>query len=412
MVRFASTFLSHSWKQHAFVEEVARELVRRGVLAWIDANELPVGVDLDDELRKASAAQLTLTAFLSPESIASDWCREELEPRLAGATSGSTPNEDVSDAVLPVFLGNPLQLVNQSRALRSRWLTPDGARVRRLGIPAEDLSTADRAEIARRLANAHFLRLRTREAAQLVIVLDQRGKGRRAGLPPVPQNWLEQPWPGLVFRPDLGERSEAEVLHASAWDAVRDALTAAVADALGPRARREVYITGNAQLALAWLLGQQFDRSSGVKLVTHNQRRDEYLRIDFDDARFLLPLPKLPPSGITWDGPAPDATTTAVSMYIGHPNYARAVHAHRATTADTSPLAVRETGEIKTADDVIELARWVATAAEQRPITVYTGLPFHAVPLLAALLKHEVGRVTFMEWDREASAYRVCPLPT
>jgi hypothetical protein len=290
-------------------------------------------------------------------------------------------------------------------------LTPDGARVRRLGIAAEDLSSANRAEIAGRLAQAHFQRLGIREARQLVIVLDQRGKGRRVGQPMVPPNWKDQPWPALVFRPDQGERSEAEVLDAAAWEVVRDAMAGALAEALGPRARREVYVTGSTQLALTWLVGQQFDRSSGVKLVTHNTRGDQFLHVDFDNERFLLPLPKLPSVAVTWHGPEPDATTTAISLYLGHLDFAKAVHAHRAAAGDTTPLAIRETGVIKTADDVIDLARWMATAAEQRPITLYLALPFHVVPLLAALLKHEIGRVTVMEWDRRPGVYRMCALP-
>lgn len=109
--------------------------------------------------------------------------------------------------------------------------------------------------------------------------------------------------------------------------------------------------------------------------------------------------------------PGPDVTTTAVSLYLGHPGYAKAVHAHRTATSDTTPLAVRDTGLIKTSDEVIAIAQWVATAAAQRAVTLYTSLPFHVVPLLAALLKHEIGRVTLMEWDLAAGVYRACPLP-
>lgn len=406
MTRFASTFLSHSWKQKPVVEEVARELVRRGVIAWIDANELPVGVNLDEELRKANLAQLTLTAFISAESIASGWCRDELAPRLTGA--GSADNE--GDAVLPVFLGNPRDLVLQSPELKSRWLRPDGNGVRRLGIPVEDLALANCADIARRVADAHFRRLKTATASQLVLVLDQRGRGRRVGQPSVPHSWATTSWPALVFRPDMGERSETEVLHGAAWEAVRDAMVGALSDALGSRARREVYVTGSAQLALAWLLGQQFDRSSGVKLVTHNLRGEQYLDIDFNDERFLLPLPRLESSAIAWHRNAPDAATAGVSLYIGAPTFANAVHAHRAAAGDTTPLAIRETGVIKTADELIELAQWVATAAEHRPVLLYLDLPFHVVPLLAALLKHEIGHVTVMEWDRGPSMYRACSL--
>lgn len=403
MARYASTFMSHSWKQKPFVEDIARELVRRGMLAWLDANELPVGVDLDIELRKSNDAQLTLTAFLSEESLASEWCKKELEPRLARADSG----KDSWDTVLPVFLGVPFDLVSRSPELRSRWLTPDGARVRRLGIAVDDLSRVNQAEIARRLVQAHFRQLGTREAREVMIVLDQRGKGRRTGDPQLPPRWSEQPWPVLVFRPDMQERSEAEVLDPIEWIGVRDAMAEAIADALGTRVRREVYVTGNAQLALAWLVGQHVDRSSGAKLVVHNSRFEQTLLIDFNDERYLLPLPRLDPAEVSWhEGVAPSSSAGAVSLYLGAPAYAKAVLSHRESSGDTTPLAMRETGIIKTPDDVIVLARWIATAAAQRPITLYTGLPFHVLPLLAALLKHEVGPVTVMEWDRASNAYR------
>ena len=208
----------------------------------------------------------------------------------------------------------------------------------------------------------------------------------------------------------MGERSESETLNPVVWRAVRDAMVQALGDAMGPRRRRDVYVTGNAQFSMAWQVGQHLDRSSGIRLICRNTRRGEVLEIDFNDSRFVLPLPNLPPSDVAWHSAAPDATTETVSMYLGDPKYADEVHKHRAAAGDSSPLAVRATGYIEKAEQVIDLARWIATASGMRPVTLYTGLPFHALPLLAALLKHETGRVTLMEWDKGARVYRPCSM--
>jgi hypothetical protein len=100
-----------------------------------------------------------------------------------------------------------------------------------------------------------------------------------------------------------------------------------------------------------------------------------------------------------------------VSLYLGPAAYKQALLEHRRKTNDGSPLAVHETGMINAADEVVALARWVATAAGQAPVNLYTSLPFHVLPSVAALLKHQVGHVTFQEWDKDAETYRACPMP-
>ena len=76
-MKFASTFLSHSWVNKDLVLAVAHELARRGIVPWLDANELGVGDDLEIALGEAVKQQATLTIFLSPEAIASDWVKKE-----------------------------------------------------------------------------------------------------------------------------------------------------------------------------------------------------------------------------------------------------------------------------------------------------------------------------------------------
>lgn len=407
MVRYASTFLSHSWAQKPFVVEVGRELLRRGVLAWIDANELPVGVDLDVELRNAAAAQFTMTAFLSEESVASRWCRDELEPRLR-----STP-PNAHDAIVPVFLGDAVLLVKKWPLLADRWLTADQQAPRKLYVAADTFETAVPSMIAARVADGLFERLGTRTAPRVIMVLDQRGGGRRVSTPGedlVPPNWQSNDWPALVFRPDAGERSEGEVLTGATWIEVRDALIAAIGSALGTHTRRQFYISGNAQLALAWLLGTRVDRSTLAHLVVRNGRTGQTFTLDQGEDRFRVSLPLFAESEVIWCAPRPAGGSPTVSVALVPSNYLDAIHTFRASAGDTTPLAFRETAHLSSGEDVVTLARWLGTAARQADVRLYTALPFEAVVLLAALTKHLVGRVTVFERDRANNTYVACPM--
>ncbi|MGB3517669.1 MAG: TIR domain-containing protein, partial [Elainellaceae cyanobacterium] len=58
---FVSTFLSHSSVDSELTAEVAKQLGRRGVLAWLDANELLEMGPLDEMLKRAVQQQATLT---------------------------------------------------------------------------------------------------------------------------------------------------------------------------------------------------------------------------------------------------------------------------------------------------------------------------------------------------------------
>ena len=83
-LRFVSTFLSHSSTDKDLVEAVARHLGRRGVLVWLDKEELTLG-PLDIALKQAVQFQTTMTIFLSEAYLASDWCKDELRWALEAA---------------------------------------------------------------------------------------------------------------------------------------------------------------------------------------------------------------------------------------------------------------------------------------------------------------------------------------
>ncbi len=407
-IRYASAFLSHSSRQKDLVRRVGEELACRGILVWLDENELTSGMDLDTELRKAADAQLVMVAFLSEASLASDWCREELEPRLRRVGD--------DDAIVPVFIGNPLSLVKMSRLLSERWLDPRQQRVTKLGIPATSGEAEMAQQIARGIADSIYGRLRLKSQSDVVIAVDQRGEGKRIGTPEhlVSPNLQRQDWPTLVYRPDHGERNRHEVLHGEAWTALRDRFIESTNAALGGQPMRRVYITGCMQLALAWLIGQRFDRTTRTELTVRNPLTNDTIVLDGSNSCFDVPLAPVDPSEVTWIDGRPTAATDRVSVALmSSEKYLRDVQAYRTTTRDPSPLVALEVGRIEEIRQVVEIARWLSSAVQGRDVSLYTSLPVQAVVPLAALsTKHHIGRVTFLERDMAESTYRVCEMPT
>ena len=60
---YASTFLLHSSTDKSLVEAVARELVRRGIITWLDKHELIAGASLNKAIKTAIQRQATVTVF-------------------------------------------------------------------------------------------------------------------------------------------------------------------------------------------------------------------------------------------------------------------------------------------------------------------------------------------------------------
>ncbi|MBT3388746.1 MAG: toll/interleukin-1 receptor domain-containing protein, partial [Desulfobacula sp.] len=204
-MKFASVFLSHSSGDKELVKKVADKLRRRGLISWLDKNELCAGEDLTQSLKKAIQKQTAVALFLSEKSANSDWVKDELMAALEIDDSMGQP-----DRIIPVYLGNELEIIRKHDVLRTRWLHTDGNRVNRIGIkPDMSMSaTQQSVDIAEKIAQSIFDILKTKEKNELYIVLDQRGNGKSTGIPDLPKNVLQTDAVGLIFRPyDADERS-------------------------------------------------------------------------------------------------------------------------------------------------------------------------------------------------------------
>src|ERR671918_122425 len=75
-------FISYSSKDRAFVDKLARHLVRAKTHVWVDAWELNVGDSLVQKIQDAIKSASALLVVLSKASVESEWCRRELSAGL------------------------------------------------------------------------------------------------------------------------------------------------------------------------------------------------------------------------------------------------------------------------------------------------------------------------------------------
>lgn len=75
-------FISYSHADAAFVTNLAANLVKRNTHVWVDTWELNVGDSILNKVQQAIQESSALLVVLSKASVASEWCRKELNAGL------------------------------------------------------------------------------------------------------------------------------------------------------------------------------------------------------------------------------------------------------------------------------------------------------------------------------------------
>ncbi len=75
-------FISYSHNDKEFVDKLAVQLVREKVHVWLDRWELHVGDSLISKVQEAISGASALLVVLSNASVASEWCKKELNSAL------------------------------------------------------------------------------------------------------------------------------------------------------------------------------------------------------------------------------------------------------------------------------------------------------------------------------------------
>lgn len=383
---FLSAFLSHTSKDKPLVEQVGSALGARGIVPWLDVGELYPGLSLSEALPRAIDGQTVVVAFLSYAALESEWVFRELEHALGAGDPA------LRERVVPVFLDEPKVLVKAHDLLRGLWLDASGRHVDRLGIVGRDPQhIAD--GIARRLHAS------LPAGGPLYVGLQTRG-----GRPDLPAGGAG----ALLFRPDglVRDYPKGHLLEGTAWQAFADAVAGTLTRVAGGRSPgRAVHLFGHAQLALPYLVGRHFDRSTAVHLHAHG-RDGRAFAVDLEP--LLAPLDGGDPDRVRTDGawvpPLPDAPLGEVSLLLMRPDGLDGFDDYRRARPDVPPPVWIETGIVGTSDELLTLVRDVTALLMHlrrdpwrvRSVRLFTQLPFHAVPFVAALLTH-VADVTFME---------------
>src|SRR5712692_6254806 len=91
-------FISYSHKDKDFVDTLATQLVRNKVHVWLDRWELNIGDSLISKIQEAITGASALLVILSKASVASEWCKKELNAALVREL------EEKRVVVLPVLI--------------------------------------------------------------------------------------------------------------------------------------------------------------------------------------------------------------------------------------------------------------------------------------------------------------------
>ena len=93
-------FISYSWKDSTFVEDLATRLKKSGVSLWLDRYEIKPGEYLRHRVNEAIASADYSVVIISPDSIKSEWVQHEID----GAMSRELDEKKVR--LIPLLIGN------------------------------------------------------------------------------------------------------------------------------------------------------------------------------------------------------------------------------------------------------------------------------------------------------------------
>ena len=416
---FLTAFLSYNRNERDsdVVKRVGVELGRLGILPWIDQNELAPGDDLLEALPREIKSHTVIVPFLSADSVKSKWVEKELLYALDLIAAEGR----MSNIIVPVWLGDPLDLTRQVPVLSREWISRKSLKI--VGIEAP-LDVPDPKVIARGIARSIFKRQRFDRKVFATIVIDHRGRGGSRVKRPetVPAASLAE-GPVFVFRPDDGPRSLGEMLPEEDYrDFVRG-----MAWALGQMGLTRVDLSWElelrpvTQLAIAAWLGRFLNRSNDFELRTSG-RTVEMGQFNLNLREFLKP-----PKGGRLDAfrhhrvldEFKELRDGAVSLLLIEEDEQRlrTAQAHIHNIEGPPALWLPVPDHIQGDDVPVRIASDVAAACALYGIDrvdLYTTLPAHVLPLVVSLLSpHPLKRIDMFDYDgrpESTSRYHRYPL--
>lgn len=377
---------------------LAQALGQRGVVATLGLAELYPDTPLGEAQERALAEQIPVVLLLSATALKDDgWASHELEPLFALAVA------ERRRLLLPVFL-SPVPVLQSLHPALARWLEAGRAPSEHQGIPS---GADDTSALAKEIAGRVYRGLGLREAGEAVVMLDQRGGGPRVGLPLLPAN-APQGLLTLVFRPDRNQRSFSDNVEGKPWESLASAFYWSLAEAL-PQVGT-VHLIGESQLGWSFLFGRFFDRTRSVNIQLHHLRFRQTFALALRD-EFAGPLPGGGNAFVNSDHalvPALQAGEDHLELsllLVTDERYIKDATDHIRATGGAPPVLVTTSKEYRTSLELLDLARDLIALLDRlrrehntQRWRLYTALPFHGLPIIAALLRHVATAVVFLEY--------------
>ena len=403
----ASVFLSHSNQDKKLVEKLACELVQRGIIPWLDTKELSSELgSLDENLKKSVQNQSVFLAFLSKAAIKSSWMENEL-------TTAIKMEEKNQTIIIPIFLGNPEELVKSHPLLSSRWLDPDGDKVDRLGITIQDNQTNNDFNI-NKIADLLALKIyeihKFYKQKEIIIYLNQRN-GRHLN---IQENVNRLNIPALVFRPNLDENTQNDVIIEKQWKALSQKIIWSLRNALDNTKwtdQKKIRIMGESQLALPFLLGHYFNRNTSANLYCYNsaslvftnKEQKRYSPLENGNSHCESEHKNITPIPHNFKG-------KSIALFLMRKHLVEDALKHWKNWKNEiiQPCIWIDNGDFETntqvmdyVSDVVALLVRLKKEHKIKIIYLYTSLPFAVLPILSANLLHVIDKIIFMEFRKD-----------
>jgi hypothetical protein len=410
---YASTYLLYSSEDIFLAQWTALELGKRGIITWNKHMGSTSGEDMGEALKEAIQKQAFIIVFISPDAMASSRLKETLTTTFAMDSEMGD-----SQRLIPIYLGDPVELVFSSQLLRDKLLHPDGNKVKGFNIvPEPDPNNVSRAEkIAKQVVERIYQLLKIPEQREVAIYLDQRGEGLRQGEPQnIPDDIKVLEDPALVFRPNLTQRSQHETLYGDDWYNLRLTIEWALSKALGGvrwSHPKNIRILGASQLGFPFILGQYFNRNTPANLYCqntkgkffNNRKQQRHAPLEGGNPHCTTPHPKIKQL-------PKNAKVKAISLLLlsGEKFVSDVCHYLKEQKVNSHPMFWVKHDYFKSnkqvmsyISDIVALLKSLKSEHEElSTIYLYCGLPFSVIPLLAANLLHVAENIIFMEYRRD-----------
>lgn len=414
---YASTYLLFHPEDVFLAQWTMQELGKRGIITWNDPSDYHSNKDEITPLKEALEKKALVIPFISKAAIQSVEFKKVLYKALDMENEFPKKNH-----LFPIFLDDqPILLIQSQTKMKRKWISKENKLIGEYFISKNNPNNIARAkDIAKKSAERIFELLNISQQPEVVLYIDQRGNGKRIGEPPnIPEKFKTRDIPALVFRPDNRDRSYSETLIGDDWNDFQNSIISTLETAIGTRKtdmNSKIYLLGESQLGIPFLIGKHFDRTSNVNLYCSDKSGNIFTNQGQERNTPLSggnPFCYTQSDSIAYIEPGSEIDTISLLLFSNETYLNDVVLYLTQQTGDSHPPMqwvkndsfVDSDQIMNYVKDVIELLKLMKSQYKKlKTIYLFSGLPFSVIPFLSANLTHVFNNIMFMEYRKDLSS--------